>query len=69
MLFRSAAIAGALGISSLKLDPAPWLQSRHITLPEALAKNAQDIRWFGLLSLMAHYHSAPAHAAVPEEKT
>jgi Tfp pilus assembly PilM family ATPase len=69
LAWLDAAIAGALGISSLKLDPAPWLQSRHITLPEALAKNAQDIRWFGLLSLMAHYHSAPAHAAVPEEKT
>jgi hypothetical protein len=69
LAWLDAAIAGALGISSLKLDPAPWLQSRHIALPEALAKNAQDIRWFGLLSLMAHYHSAPAHAAVPEEKT
>ena len=69
LAWLDAAIASALGISSLKLDPAPWLQSRHIALPEALAKNAQDIRWFGLLSLMAHYHSAPAHAAVPEEKT
>lgn len=61
-------IAGALGIGSLKLDPVPWLQSRQITLPEAFAKNAQDIRWFGLLSLMAHYSSDPAHATVPEEK-
>jgi len=68
LAWLDAAIASALGITSLKLDPAPWLQSRQITLPEALAKNAQDVRWFGLLSLMAHYHSAPAHAAVSEEK-
>ena len=68
LAWLDAAIAGALGITSLRLDPAPWLQSRNVMLPEALAKNAQDIRWFGLLSLMAHYHSAPANAAVPEEK-
>lgn len=68
LVWLDAAIASALGITSLKLDPAPWLQSRQITLPDALAKNAQDVRWFGLLSLMAHYHSVPAHAAVSEEK-
>jgi hypothetical protein len=69
LAWLDAAIASALGVTSLKLDPAPWLQSRQVTLPEALAKNAQDIRWFGLLSLMAHYYTAPsAHAAVPEEK-
>ncbi len=68
LAWLDAAIASALGITSLRLDPAPWLLSRQITLPEALAKNAQDVRWFGLLSLMAHYHSAPANAAVPEEK-
>jgi len=66
-----AAIAGALGITSLKLDPVPWLQSRQITLHETLAKTAQDIRWFGLLGLMASYNTAApvAHGApVPEEK-
>jgi hypothetical protein len=68
LVWLDAAIASALGITSLRLDPAPWLFSRQITLPEALAKNAQDVRWFGLLSLMAHYHTAPANAAVPEEK-
>jgi hypothetical protein len=71
LAWLDTAIASALGVTSLKLDPAPWLQSRQITLTEALARNAQDIRWFGLLGLMAHYHSNPppsAHAAVPEEK-
>jgi len=69
LAWLDAAIASALGITSLTLDPAPWLQSRQISLPEALAKTAQDIRWFGLLGLMAHYHSSPsAHVVVPEEK-
>ncbi len=69
LAWLDAAIAGSLGITSLRLDPAPWLQSRQISLPDALAKNAQDIRWFGLLGLMAHYHNAPQeNAAVSEEK-
>ena len=69
LAWLDAAIAGSLGITSLKLDPAPWLQSRQISLPDALAKNAQDIRWFGLLGLMAHYHHVTQeNAAVSEEK-
>lgn len=65
LAWLDTAIATSLGVTSLKLDPVPWLQSRQITLPEALAKNAQDIRWFGLLALMAQYN---VHAALPEEK-
>lgn len=61
-----AAIASALGVTSLKLDPVPWLQSRQITVPEALTKHAQDIRWLGLLGLMAHYNVV--HAVPAEEK-
>jgi Tfp pilus assembly PilM family ATPase len=61
-----AAIAAALGITSLRVDAVSWLQSRQITIPDALAKNAQDIRWFGLLGLMAHYNVV--HAAPAEEK-
>ena len=71
LAWLDAAIAGALGITSLKLDPVPWLQARQITLPETLAKTAQDIRWFGLLGLMASFNSAApaAHGTpVPEEK-
>lgn len=60
------AIAGALGITSLRLDPAAWLQSRHVTVPEALTKHVQDIRWFGLLGLMVHYNAV--HAVPAEEK-
>lgn len=66
LAWLDTAIATALGVTSLKLDPVPWLQSRQITLPEALAKNAQDIRWFGLLALMAQYNVV--HAVPAEEK-
>jgi hypothetical protein len=60
------AISGGLGITTVRLDPVPWLQSRQITVPEVLTKNVQEIRWFGLLSLMASYHTV--HAVPAEEK-
>jgi Tfp pilus assembly PilM family ATPase len=60
------AIANALGIASVQLDPLPWLQARQITLPDALAKNAHEPRWFGLLALMAQYDTD--HAVPVEEK-
>ena len=70
LAWLDAAIAGALGISTVKVDPVSWLQSRQVTVPEALAKTVQDIRWFGLLSLMAQYHNPAATngSPVPEEK-
>ena len=61
-----AAIAGALGITSLKLDPTPWLQAGQITVPDTWAKNAQDIRWLGVLALMPQQPSV--HAVAAEEK-
>jgi hypothetical protein len=60
------AIATALGIGSLKLDPMSWLQARQITIPDTLAQNAHDIRWFGLLALMTQHDLV--HAVAPEEK-
>ena len=66
LAWLEAAVTGGLGISSMKLDPLAWLESRKVTLPEALAPNAKDLRWFGLLSLMANYNAA--NAAVPEKK-
>ena len=59
-------IAVALGISSLKLDPMSWLQAGQITVPDTLAKIAQDIRWLGVLALMPQ--QIPAHAVAVEEK-
>ncbi len=66
LTWLDAAIASGLGISSLKIDPLAWLQSRHVTIPEAFAKPMQDIRWFGLLALMAQYNVV--HAVTAEEK-
>jgi len=66
LAWLDAALSGALGIDSLKLDPLPWLESRRITVPETLAKEIQDVRWFGLLGLMARYNVA--HAVAAEEK-
>ena len=60
------AIAGSLGIPPLKLDLLPWLQSHHVTLAEPVVRHAQDVRWFGLLGLMAHYNAV--HAVTTEAK-
>jgi hypothetical protein len=66
LMWLDAAIAGALGITGLKVDPMPWLQSRHVTVPEPLTRNLADIRWFGLLGLMTQYNAI--HAVATEEK-
>jgi len=66
LAWLDSAIATSLGVESLKLDAAAWLQSRQITLPETFAKNAQDIRWLGLLALMAQHNVV--HAVPAEEK-
>lgn len=62
------AIAHSLGVSSLKIDAAPWLQSRQVTLPDAFLKYGQEVRWFGLLSLMTQYSDIAANAVAAEEK-
>jgi len=66
LAWLDVAIASSLGVTNLKLDVGPWLQSRQITLAESVAKNAREIRWFGLLSLMAQYNVV--HAVAAEEK-
>jgi hypothetical protein len=66
LAWLDAAVAAALGITSLKLDPAPWLKARQITIPDAFVRSMQDVRWFGLLALMAHYDTL--HAVQAEEK-
>ena len=63
LLWLDTAVSGALAISSLKLDPVAWLESRQISLPENLVKQAQETRSLGLLSLMAQAQSAHAVAA------
>lgn len=60
------AVASALGISTLKIDPAAWMKARQVTLPENLARQTQDVRWFGVLALMGRYDAV--HALPAEEK-
>lgn len=65
LTWLEAAVTSGLGITSMKLDPMGWLESRQITIAEPFVPNARDLRWFGLLSLMASYNLANA---VPAEK-
>ena len=57
LAWLEGSLATSLGIGSLKFDPVPWLRSRKVSVPDALAKTAGDFRWFGLMSLMVQYNS------------
>lgn len=63
-------IAAALSVSSLKPELGPWLRSRQITLADGIPAGGLDVRWMGLLSLMAQYQTVTPAApnAVPAEK-
>jgi len=67
LAWLEGALASSLGIPVFRPDPLPWLASRRITVPEALAATARDPRWFGLLSLMVQTNAADAVPA-PEKK-
>jgi hypothetical protein len=56
-------MAGALGVSPLKVELAPWLESLNIKLADGVTLGQQEERWFGLFSLLASYQNA-----VPDEK-
>lgn len=60
LAWLEAAVAGALGVGALKLDFAPWLESRQITFANPAAAQGLDTRWFALFSLMTTYDAAPA---------
>ena len=66
LTWLDAAIASALGVGTTKLELIPWLQSRQVTLTDAVATRGVDGRWLGLLSLMAN--KPPQSHAVPAEK-
>ena len=53
-------IASSLGVSQLKIDMMPWLESLNIKLAEGVAPNPPDERWIGLFSLIASYENAVA---------
>jgi hypothetical protein len=66
LAWLEGSLAQALGIQTLKFDPIPWLRSHKVTVPDTLAKTAGESKWFGLMSLMVHYHDA--NGTRPEEK-
>lgn len=59
----SATMASSLGVSPLKLELAPWLESVNIKLAEGVALGQPEERWFGLFSLLVSHQDA-----VPDEK-
>jgi hypothetical protein len=66
LAWLDTAVATALGIGNLKLDPAVWLKARQVTVPDTFVRPLQDVRWFGLLALMTRYDHV--HAVQAEEK-
>jgi hypothetical protein len=61
-------IAGALGLSPIRLDLRPWLQASQITFSDNAAQTNLDARWLGLLSLMVSHQTAAANGPLPEKK-
>jgi hypothetical protein len=57
LAWLEGALASSLGIATLKVNPIPWLRSRHVAVPDAFAKTAGDFHWFGLMGLMVHYET------------
>ncbi len=58
----SNTLAGAVGVSPLKMDLLPWAQSLGITLAPGVEPAAPDERWIGLFGLMASHNNVPAAA-------
>ncbi len=50
-------MAGSLGVTPLKMDMLPWLESLNIKLADGVTPNPPDERWAGLFSLAASYKS------------
>jgi hypothetical protein len=67
LAWLDGALSSALGVPPFHPDPLPWLATRQVTVPDALAATAREPRWFGLLSLMVQTNAADA-VPVPEKK-
>jgi Tfp pilus assembly PilM family ATPase len=68
LTWLDATIANALGVPSLKLDLAPWLQSRQITVSDQAVATGLGPRWFGLLGLITQYSNLNLDAFAAEKK-
>jgi hypothetical protein len=63
LAWLGATMAGALGVTPLKMDMLPWLESLNIRLADGVTLDQPEERWTGLFSLMASFNNA-----VPDEK-
>lgn len=63
-----ASMAGALGVSPMKMDMIPWLESLNIKLAEGVQPNPPDERWAGLFSLIASYNTDGLPTITDEKK-
>jgi hypothetical protein len=64
----SATMAGALGVSTFKMEMMPWLEALGIRLADGITPNPPDERWLGLFALMASPHHVVAQAAPDQKK-
>lgn len=64
----SGTMAGALGVTPLKMDMMPWLESLNIKLADGVAPNPPDERWAGLFALIASYNPTDGVQPVTPEK-
>jgi hypothetical protein len=56
----ASTMAGSLGVSPLKIDLLPWLESLGVTFAEGVNLSPPDERWLGLFALVApHHNGAP----------
>jgi hypothetical protein len=53
----NATMASAVGVTPLKVEMGPWLQSLNIKVADGVVPNQPDERWLGLFSLIASYNS------------
>ena len=58
LTWLSATMAGALGVSPLKVEMVPWLESLNIKLAEGVNLGQSEEHWFGLFSLLASHQNA-----------
>ena len=61
-------MAGALGVSPLKMDMIPWLESLNIKLADGISPNPPDERWAGLFALIASYNPTDGVQPATTEK-
>jgi hypothetical protein len=68
LAWLSGTMAGALGVSTFKLDLVPWVESLGIRLSNGVTLTAPDDRWLGLFGLMTTYNNASLSTATDQKK-